>query len=775
MSYNRCLNDNKIIVVEEDDCNDEELSYLERGLRRLRNARQSGQSIPYIDLTQGEDEQRVILEYEAQIMTRLGPTHRRRPALPLRNPSMPRRSRISSFRHEDFLIKQGTVVQVRERPQNEYSWEFVRVSEIYVDNSSRNAVLHGIRLTRHRNLRGMLLKMKNEVCALYDIDQGDSRPEHLQATVEIPVTEVIKTRAFCQTNAAAPAHRFDPGQWKSIEEIESKGVLVQRWKFCRYWPTSGAMKTKKSVKGAFIRLRSADIEDEYFRVDDAKLRNKFRGGIIRGGSFRGSQACIPAVNLDMAEDDPSTVATLGHQQMYTADDMCCGAGGVSCGLRRVGLRISIACDQDEMACMTYRINFPEATLKQMDIAQLNKESESSTPHPDFVHISPPCQVWSPAHTRVGKNDEANAAVLLACEDILRNSRPRVSTGEQTFGLLFDRNEEYFNALVGQYTRLGYSFSWDILHFKEYGIPSTRKRLIWITSCPGEALPPFPMPTHGGNDGSLPAPVTVRDVLASIKPSSRNPDRLHDVKGMLLRAKKSAKFPRTAWNDRCQIGTITTSGSEWAHPSGERNFTLRELACLQGFPNDYQFARSMTQISRQIGNAFPPVVVEILYSHLRNWLLCQDLVVFREHQKPQDIIVIDPIEDTMVAPRPARPRNLITIDNDDGQRYRDQGGSEQRTGGRIKDVILVDGPEDMGMTDVVDNHPNFSRASSGTLSAESLPSLVEVDMTDAIDDYRSFSRASSRTLSAESLPSLMEMEIDTNEEVRVRPCAPPYRN
>ncbi|RWA06447.1 hypothetical protein EKO27_g8652 [Xylaria grammica] len=723
MSYNRCLNDNKIIVLEEDDCNDEGLSYLERGLRRLRNARQNGQSIPYIDLTRSEEEQRVILEYESQIMARLGPTRHRRPVLPLRNPSMPGRSRISSFRHEDFLIKQGTVVQVRERPRNEYSWEFVRVSEIYVDNYSRNVVLHGIRLTRHRNLRGMLLKMKNEVCALYDIDQGDSRPEHVQATVEIPVTEVIKTRAFCQTNAAPPAHRFDPGQWKSIEEIESKGVLVQRWKFCRYWPTSGAIKTKKSVKGAFIRLRSADIEDEY---------------------FVGGQACIPAVNLDMAEDNPSAVATLGRQQMYTADDMFCGAGGAACGIRQAGLRISTACDQDNIACMTYRLNFPEATLKQMDIAELNKESESLTPHPDLVHISPPCQVWSPAHTRIGKNDEANAAALLACEDILRTRRPRLSTGEQTFGLLFDGNEECFNALVGQYTRLGYSFSWDILYFKEYGIPSTRKRLIWIASCPGEALPPFPMPTHGGNDGSLPAPVTVRDALASIKPSIRNPDRLHDVKDMLLRAKKSAKFPRTAWNDRRQIGTITTSGSKLAHPSGEREFTRRELACLQGFPNDYQFAGNMTEVSRQIGNAFPPVVVEILYSHLRNWLLCQDLVVFREHQKPQDIIVIDPIEDTVVAPRPAGSGNPIPIDNDDGQQYRDQVGSEQRTGGRIKDAILVDGPEDM-------------------------------DMTDAIDDYRNFSRASSRTLSAESLPSLMEMEIDTNEEARARPCAPPYRN
>ncbi|KAF2966916.1 hypothetical protein GQX73_g6669 [Xylaria multiplex] len=558
--------------------------------------------------------------------------------------------------------------------------------------------------------------MKNELCALYDIDEDDRRPDEIQASTEISVTEVIRTRAFCRTNDTFPKHRFNPGEWKTMEDVENKGILVQRWKYCRYWPTSSAMASKKSFKGALIRLRSFDIEDEHFRVADDKLRNQFRGGIIRGGSFRDGRACVPTVNLGTAGEDGCAVAILGHDQSYTADDMCCGAGGASIGIRQAGLRIMLACDSDEAACRTYRKNIPEASLKQMNISYLSGELETPTAHPDILHISPPCQVFSPAHTRTGKNDEANIATLYACAEVLQTRCPRLSTGEQTFGLLFDRNEEFFNALAGQYTALGYSFSWDILRFQEYGVPSIRRRLIWIASCPGEVLPPFPMPTNAGSNRNLPPPVTLRDVLASIKSSNRDP--LHDVQGMLLKARNSKRFPREPYDDRCQVGTITTSGSEWAHSSGKRHFTLRELACIQGFPINYTFLGSMTQISRQIGNAFPPVVVEILYRHLREWLLYQDFVVPRqrvdsqtnsmittERQHRQDVIVLDPIDEVAAVSRPSKP-----------------------TMNSVEDVILIDDSEDADMTDVTDlDYPNFSRQSSRTLSAESLPSLIEMEV------------------------------------------------
>ncbi|KAI0863543.1 S-adenosyl-L-methionine-dependent methyltransferase [Xylaria cubensis] len=698
---------NPVIIIPEEDDIDGELTGVERSLRDLRHAQNAGQRIPLIDLTQDEEQQRSLLQYEIQIIDEMDRgNYRSRAAAPLR-----------------------TCVEVSQRGQEEYCWQFLHVHTIYTDPQSRDVVLRGVRLSRQRYMQGQLPKYKNEVCALYDINKEDNRPEDEQAAVEISATEIIRTRALLRTNNPFPLHRFNRSQWETVEDIENKSVLVQRWKHYTYWPTTEAMLTKRSYSGAVIRLRSSDIEDPHLRSTDETLRNEFRGGIMRGGSFRDGQATIPTVDV---EGGQNVEATLEHGQKYTVDDFFCGAGGASCGIRRGGFQVNIACDMDNAACKTYRENFPEANLKQMNIFQYIDQLENSTDHPDLVHFSPPCQVFSPAHTRPGKNDEANVTALYSIEKVLERKRPRVSTGEQTFGLLFDRNEEVFNALVGQYTALGFSFSWDILHFKHYGMPSTRRRLIWIASCPGEVLPPFPSPTNAEASKELPAPVTLRDVLRKIK-GGRHNDPLHDIELMLGKAKHSLKFPQAPYDDRRQIGTVTTSGSDRAHPSGQRNFTLRELAYIQGFPRSHQFFGTRTQITRQIGNAFPPIVVEILYRHLRKWLLQQDRVMPLHYNAR----TLDSIEDAVLVPQPAKSKHLIVIDDGGDEEYHNQEASAF-TNIRVEEAISIDDYDDAIMVDLTDDN--------------------------VVEGYASFSRESSRTLSAESLPSLIEMEVDNEDRV-----------
>lgn len=55
------------------------------------------------------------------------------------------------------------------------------------------------------------------------------------------------------------------------------------------------------------------------------------------------------------------------------------------------------------------------------------------------------------------------------------------------------------------------------------------------------------------------------------------------------------------------GCLTTNGGGVAnvHPSGTRDFNLREMAQCQSFPGGYRFWGGPTSIKRQIGNAVPP--------------------------------------------------------------------------------------------------------------------------------------------------------------------------
>ncbi|KAL2142428.1 hypothetical protein VTI28DRAFT_1137 [Corynascus sepedonium] len=148
-------------------------------------------------------------------------------------------------------------------------------------------------------------------------------------------------------------------------------------------------------------------------------------------------------------------------------------------------------------------------------------------------------------------------------------------------------------------------------------PKTRVHGIFlmIGSAPGEKLPPFPPYTHSkdGNGGLQPW-VTPQSALAAISPTIEN--ELHR-----LEPDKHFKHPRERWDPTTLAKTITCSGGQNYHWSGERDFTLLEYAVLQGFPTWHRFKGKC--IKKQIGNAFSPTVVKVFYEHLINWLLVQD--------------------------------------------------------------------------------------------------------------------------------------------------------
>lgn len=70
--------------------------------------------------------------------------------------------------------------------------------------------------------------------------------------------------------------------------------------------------------------------------------------------------------------------------------------------------------------------------------------------------------------------------------------------------------------------------------------------------------------------------------------------------------------------------MTTSGGQNYHPSGKRDLTLREYACLQGFPLDHVF--SGKHVKKQIGNAVPPCIAKVLFESIRKDLERADGVV-----------------------------------------------------------------------------------------------------------------------------------------------------
>lgn len=515
-----------------------------------------------------------------------------------------------------------------------YEAEFLEVYEIWVSYKGIDSFVRGRAYARTRNLEGRIVPRKNEVCEIYELDENDHRATNPatyleQALVEVPIQNIKTIRTLHKTNKAFPECRFDPVRYRTKKEREDEAPITCRWRMVLSYPDRRYRHQQRPIAGEVIEHYSQnDILKDRHRIPDSERRKPHEK--IRGGSF------VPN-GAPKADPEASSIRQ-APEQKFSAADAFCGAGGSSKGAEMAGLKVLVACDWWAHCCETYRKNFPDVELHQEDVYKFIEDMSTDLTRErlniDIVHFSPPCQTWSPAHTCEGKKDEENRAALFACEKILVIFKPRIFTLEQTFGLAQDRWIPNFNALLQGFTRHGYSVKWKVLHLVEYGLPQTRKRLVMIGAAPGEQLPAWPKPTHSKDpkDGQKPFVSAFQACSTLVEDENR-----HDVKG----ARPANKVP---WDSSKPLGrTVTCSGGQCHHWSGERDFTLAEFSVIQGFPTDFRFEGKC--IKKQIGNAFAPIVVKVLMKCIRVHLENFDGVT-RQPPAGQVIIVSDDDNDSI---------------------------------------------------------------------------------------------------------------------------------
>lgn len=627
-------------VIDDDD-DEQELTFLDAEVfevaQRLRELRQAPP--PVIDLGDDDDdivELENLFEREIFDLTRDEDAVSGAPA-PRRNPNIASVGlRQVSAKWNGMVLEEGTVVQINFNPKHPLRYRYLRITHIYKPHGSTRAsesIVRGLPYIKSMHLGGLLKWRPREVAAVYDVDRDDPRDPEVQACIEVQISDIVAKQTLVTTNAPYPEHN-------------EEGILVCRWKHIRCWPTGKFREAARTsihpdYEAAMVSVTPEEA-DEPFRVSPETLRNNWRGSTAKGGSYQlfGGESPTAPINLDEAPQPPrpdrraSRSSTRTPGQRYTFFDSFSGAGGASRGAVKAGLRPRFAVDHWQPACNSYKLNFPTAQLFEMNVSDFVISRVDI--RADILHLSPPCQVFSPAHTIASEaKDAANLAALFGCEVVLRKVKPRVFTLEQTFGLMMARFSPYFNHLVSTFTMHGYSVRWRVVLLANWGLPALRKRLIMIGAGPGEKLPPFPEPSHsegGERGGGLKPYMTAKRAINRIRPR-RGVDPLHNPRAM-----KRLNHP--PWDaDKILPRCITTSGGQNYHFSGTRDLTLREFATLQGFPAYHAFEGPY--IKKQIGNAFPPVVAEHLFRHVQNWLLYDDGMVLGDQRLavPNDGLVI----------------------------------------------------------------------------------------------------------------------------------------
>lgn len=330
---------------------------------------------------------------------------------------------------------------------------------------------------------------------------------------------------------------------------------------------------------------------------------------------------------------------------YGAVDLFCGVGGLTHGLEKSGINVIAGFDIDKTCEYSYNQN-NNAKFIHKDIKDVtSKEIDKLLAGYDVKILvgCAPCQPFSRHQkNKSNRKNHKDWSLLIQFGRLVDELKPEIVSMENVPEL---SKELIFKDFISILEKCNYNINFEIINAADYGVPQRRKRLLLIASKKKKI--DFIEPTHK-------VPVTVREAIYGLPKigageknaddnlhvasslSEKNLQRIqHSIPGgtwrdwpqnLVLNCHKkvsgysySSVYGRMKWDDVAP--TITTQfigygTGRFGHPEQDRALTLREGAILQTFPKSYLFAPHndevvLKKIARQIGNAVPPRLGEII--------------------------------------------------------------------------------------------------------------------------------------------------------------------
>ena len=301
----------------------------------------------------------------------------------------------------------------------------------------------------------------------------------------------------------------------------------------------------------------------------------------------------------------------------TSVEMCAGAGGQALGLEHAGFAHEALVEIERPFCETLRLNRPQWNVCETDLAAFSGEKFKNI---DLLAGGLPCPPFSVAGKQLGAKDERN--LFPEALRLVDEMKPRALMIENVRGFLDAVFEGYRLHLKKQLKKMGYIADWRLLNASEFGVPQLRPRVV-IVALRKEYSENFDWPQV-----SVHNPPTVGETLHDLMSvngwlgADAWRERANEIAPTIVGGSKKHGGPdlgptraRKAW------ASLGVNGLSIAEEAPERDFvgmprlTVRMVARLQGFPDDWTFSGRKTWAYRQVGNAFPPPVAEAVASRL----------------------------------------------------------------------------------------------------------------------------------------------------------------
>lgn len=314
---------------------------------------------------------------------------------------------------------------------------------------------------------------------------------------------------------------------------------------------------------------------------------------------------------------------------YKVLELFAGAGGLAVGLEKAGLKCVALNEIDKFACQTLRNNRPNWNVLEGDIRDFDfKEYNEKV---DVVTGGFPCQAFSYAGKKLGLAD-ARGTLFYEFARAVKEVNPPICIGENVRGLLNHDNGKTLQGMISILDEIGYKVvPVQVLKAINFNVPQKRERLILVGIRKDIDLDyHYPVPYNKvynlkdalkkGElyDSDVPVsggakyPKRKAEILDLVPPKGYWRDLPLDLQkeymggSFFLGGGKTGIARRIGWDEPSLTLTCSPAQkqTERCHPEETRPFTVREYARVQTFPDEWEFAGSLAQQYKQIGNAVP---------------------------------------------------------------------------------------------------------------------------------------------------------------------------
>lgn len=164
-------------------------------------------------------------------------------------------------------------------------------------------------------------------------------------------------------------------------------------------------------------------------------------------------------------------------ELKTFGDLFAGAGGMSHGMFKAGLKPIFANDFFLAACVTHKANHPDTDVIYGDILEENTKQKiyHYTNKVDVLCGGPPCQGFSHAGKRIV--DDPRNQLFLEFIRSISVLKPKVVVMENVQGFLTLDKGNFYLETKELLNNLGYVCEGRLLNTVHFGVPQKRKRVI----------------------------------------------------------------------------------------------------------------------------------------------------------------------------------------------------------------------------------------------------------------------------------------------------------